>query len=161
MWSIAPLIATFAAISKGVTLAVIPVFMSGFGPLLVLIVSFFKKEAYWKISKIDILCGATSIFALVLWYITKNPDIAIIFSIVSDLFAAIPTVIKSWKYPETESSEAFIGGLLSAFTSYLAATKLDFASLAFSTYLIIINIILIILIEKKRILKSKHFLNNT
>jgi hypothetical protein len=34
LWSIAPLIGTAAAISDGVTWEVLPVFMSGFGPLL-------------------------------------------------------------------------------------------------------------------------------
>src|SRR5262245_153782 len=35
MWSVAPLIATVAAVVKGVTWAALPVFMSGFCPLLV------------------------------------------------------------------------------------------------------------------------------
>lgn len=50
LWSIAPLIATFAAISNGVRLSVLPVFMAGFGPLLVLIASFINKNRIgnWK-----------------------------------------------------------------------------------------------------------------
>ena len=35
MWTIAPLVATAASISNGVGWAVVPVFMSGFSPLLV------------------------------------------------------------------------------------------------------------------------------
>jgi len=51
LWSIAPLIATFAALSDGVKLSVLPVFMSGFGPLLVLLASFVNKKSYWKLEK--------------------------------------------------------------------------------------------------------------
>lgn len=155
MWSIAPLIAAFAAISSGVTLSVIPVFISGFGPFLILIVSLFKKGSYWEIGKLDIICGMISLFALILWYMTKNPVIAITFAIISDFLAAVPTILKSWKYPETESSITFMGGLFSALTSYAAIRTWNFTSVAFATYLVIINIVFILLIEQKRIFKKK------
>ncbi len=154
MWSIAPLIATFAALSTGVTLAVIPVFMSGFGPLLVFTVSLFKKDAYWKLTKFDFFCGALSLLALILWYITKNPIIAIVFSILSDLLAAVPTIKKAWNHPESESSMAFIAGILSAATSFFAIKELGFTSLAFPIYLILVNICIIYSIEKNNLFKS-------
>ncbi|MCX8074191.1 MAG: hypothetical protein N2749_01210 [Clostridia bacterium] len=156
MWSLAPLIATVAAISTGVTLSVIPVFMSGFNPLLILIVSLFKKEAYWKITKFDLSCGFFSVLALILWYITKNPIIAIIFAILSDFLAAIPTIIKAWKHPKTEASSVYAAGLFSAFTSFAAIKMWDFASLAFPTYLIIANILIILSIERKRFIKNSE-----
>src|SRR6476659_8048954 len=67
MWGIAPLIATAAAISKGVTWAVLPVFMSGFCPLMVLLSSFANRQAFWKLGKLDYVCGAFSALALILW----------------------------------------------------------------------------------------------
>jgi len=71
MWSIAPLIATIAAISKGVTWAVVPVFMSGFGPFIVFIFTLFNKQSYWKLEIFDYLCGIFSLLALILWGITR------------------------------------------------------------------------------------------
>ncbi len=50
MWSIAPLIAAIAAFSNGVRLSVLPVFMSGFVPLVIFVISLVNKKAYWKIS---------------------------------------------------------------------------------------------------------------
>lgn len=156
MWSIAPLIATFAALSSGVALSVIPVFMAGFGPLLVFIISLFKKEAYWKLQRFDYYCGSLSALALILWVITKEPIIAIVFSLASDLLASIPTLLKSYKNPETESSSAFLGGLLSAATSFFAIEKWNFPSLAFPIYLVLMNILIISSIERNRIFKRKH-----
>ncbi|MCL2280666.1 hypothetical protein FWC31_02160, partial [Candidatus Saccharibacteria bacterium] len=49
IWSTAPIIAAIAAISNGVSWAILPTFMAGFGPLLVFIVSFFNKKSYWKL----------------------------------------------------------------------------------------------------------------
>lgn len=139
MWSVAPLIASAAALSNGVTWAVLPVFMSGFAPLLVLIVSFLNKQSYWKLGTTDYICGALSVLALILWAITKEPNIAIIFAIASDGSAAIPTLIKSWRYPESESVSAYTTGLFNALTSFAAIQIFNFSSLAFPIYLVLIN----------------------
>jgi hypothetical protein len=150
MWSTAPFIATAAAVSNGVGLAVIPVFMSGFSPFLVLTASFFNKKAYWKLSSFDYLCGMLSSLALVIWFITKDPTSAIIFAIVSDALAAVPTLIKAWHNPETESAWPFIIGVFSPMTSFIVATAWGFSELAFPTYLIVINIILVFSMYNKK-----------
>lgn len=147
MWSIAPLIATSAAITNGVGLSVLPVFMSGFTPLLVFIVSFFNKNSYWKLSWLDYSCGIMSFLALVVWHLSRKPNYAIIFAIMSDGLAAIPTVLKAWKYPDTENIIAFVGGLLLAMSSFFAITAWDFSSLAFPIYLVVLNTIVIFAIK--------------
>ena len=62
LWSIAPLIAFFAMIKQGVGLEALSTFIVGFLPLIVFIASFLNKEAKWKIGKLDIVCGALSLF---------------------------------------------------------------------------------------------------
>jgi hypothetical protein len=151
MWSIAPLIATAAGLASGVSLAVIPVFMSGFGPLIIFILSFTNKKSYWKLERFDYLCGFFSLFALVLWGITKQPAIAIVFAIVSDFIAAIPTLVKSWKYPETETAAPYTTGLINALTSFGAIKMWGFTELAFPIYLIFIDSSLILAVVRKKI----------
>lgn len=150
MWSIAPLIGTAAGISDGVGLAILPVFMSGFAPLLVFIVSFKNKKAYWKLEKFDYVCGTLSALALILWGITKEPMIAIIFSISADLFAAFPTFKKSWKQPETESVEAYSTGIFNALTSFFALKTFAFSELAFPIYLVLLNSSLVLTIYRAK-----------
>lgn len=152
LWTIAPLIATFAALADGVRLSVVPVFMAGFGPLLVLLAFFVSKKSYWKLEKFDYLCGLCSLLALVFWGITKEPVIAIIFAIASDAFAATPTLMKSWKYPETETVAAYTTGLFNSLTSFTAIKMWSFAEVAFPVYLVIVNSSLIISVLRKRIL---------
>jgi hypothetical protein len=154
LWSISPLIATAAALSDGVRLAVLPVFIAGFTPLLVFFVSFINKKSYWKLWTFDYLCGLFSVLALILWAITKEPIVAIIFSIMSDGFAAIPTIIKSWKHPETETGSAYAAGILNAATSFAAVKIWYFTEIAFPAYLIIVNLCLAIFIYRKRIFKK-------
>ena len=154
LWSIAPLIATAAALFEGVTWAVLPVFAAGFGPLLVFIASFFNRNAYWELERFDYLCGIFSILALALWAITKDPSIAILFAIMSDLFAAIPTLIKSWRYPETENAAPFATGIFSGLTSFAAIHAWIFAAYAFPAYLVIIDACLVLAICRKRLVRS-------
>ena len=152
MWSIAPFIASAAALSNGVGWAVIPVFMSGFSPFLVLIASFFSKKAYWKTSSFDYLCGTLSGIAIILWYLTSSPNLAILFAIVSDALAAVPTLSKGWRNPETESAWPFMIGIFSPITSFLVATTWGFAELAFPIYLIVINVLLVFSVSKRKVL---------
>ena len=124
--------------------------MAGFGPLLVLLASFINKKAYWKLEKFDYVCGLCSILALALWGITKQPVVAIIFSILSDGFAAIPTLIKSWKYPETETVNAYAAGLFCALTSFVAVKMWSFSEVAFPVYLVLLNLSLTFFILRKK-----------
>jgi hypothetical protein len=149
MWSVAPFVATAAAVSSGVGWAVIPVFMSGFSPFLILTASFFTRKAYWKLSSFDYLCGVFSGLAIVLWYLTSNPNVAIVFAILGDALAAVPTFIKAWRNPRTESAWPFIIGVFSPMTSFLAASTFGFSDLAFPIYLIAINILLLFPIARR------------
>lgn len=154
MWTIAPMIATVAAIFDGVRWAALPVFMSGFVPLLVFLASFVNSKAYWKLEKFDYICGALSALALILWGITKEPLVAIIFAIASDGFAVVPTVLKSLKHPDTESVEAYTTGLFNALTSFFALSTFGVAELAFPIYLVLANSALIGGVYKGRMKKE-------
>ena len=154
LWSIAPLIATAAALSNGVRWAVLPVFTSGFCPLLIFIFSFVNKKAYWKLETFDYSCGFFSILALVLWAITRQPIVAIIFAIISDGFATVPTLLKSWKFPETETGFSYIASLLNSMTSFAAIKIWNFSSFAFPIYLVVFNGLIVLAIYRRNILRK-------
>ncbi len=151
MWSIAPLIAAAAEISNGVNWAVLPVFMSGFCPLLIFIASFFTRKGYWKLSKIDYICGVLSGLALLLWYLTKEPNLAITMAIASDAFAGLPTVIKAWSNPETESVWPYLTGIFAPMTSFAAAVSWSFSEIAFPAYLVMINLLMVLTMYRKKL----------
>ena len=150
-WSIAPFIATAAALSNGVGWAVLPVFMSGLAPFLVFVTSFVSKKAHWTLASFDYVCGAVSGLALVLWYVTEDPNVAIAFAIASDGLASIPTLIKAWKHPETEVAWPFMVGVFNASTSFLASTIWVFSEYAFPAYLIVMNTLLFFSAYKKKL----------
>jgi hypothetical protein len=150
MWTIAPFTASFASVSSGATWTAVPVFMSGLSPLLILLASFLNKRAYWKLSAFDYACGALSVLALVLWYVTDNPNVAIVFAIFSDALAATPTLTKAWYNPQTEFSWPFVVGVFSPMTSFVVAPAWTFSEIAFPAYLVVINILLVFSVLKRK-----------
>jgi len=149
LWAATPLIGTAAALAKGATWITLPVFAIGLCDLAVFVVSFVNPKAYWKLQLLDWACGLCSVLALVLWAITKEPNYAIIFAILSDGLAAVPTVVKAWQHPETESGFVYITSFISALTSFAAVRTWSFAEIGFPIYMLGINIVLVLTVYRK------------
>ncbi len=152
IWALAPLIATWLAVKAGAGLSILPVFMAGFNPVLVLIASFLIDKGYWKITKLDMFCGILALLSLVVWVATHSFSIAILFAILSDALAALPTLIKSWKYPETETAGAYLGGMVANILGLFIVTQWTFPIYFSGFYFIILNLVLVIFIYRKKIL---------
>jgi len=149
LWTLAPMIAFAAEIDKGVGLTSLMTFMTGFNPLLIIIASFLNKKSYWKLNKMDYVYGSISLFAIFIWQITGEGNLAILFSILADGLASIPTVIKSYRQPETESGLIFLFGMINAGITLLTIKDWTFAHWGFPVYIFLICVILYSLIKFK------------
>jgi len=149
LWMLAPLIAFSAMISQGVGVLALTTFISGFVPLLVFIASFFNKNSSWVLSKFDFVCGSLSLLGLALWLITKVGNIAIFFSIFADGLASIPTIVKSYKEPETESDLVYLMAVINSGIALLTINIWKFENYGFPLYLFILDILLVVLIRFK------------
>ena len=151
-WALAPLIAFFAQIKQGVGILAMTTFMAGFVPLLIFTASFVNKKAYWNLTKFDIGCGIFAAFGLIGWIATRNGNVAILFGILADGLAALPTLVKGYKAPLTEDYRLFLLGASSASITLLAITKWTFEYYAFPLYLLIITLMIsaAILIGRKK-----------
>ncbi|EKD85180.1 MAG: hypothetical protein ACD_38C00072G0007 [uncultured bacterium] len=134
LWTLAPLIAFAAQVTQGVGMSSLITFGFGFSPLLILIASFVSKKAYWKLGLFDFTCGFLSVLGLLLWYLTQVGNIAIIFAILADALAALPTMVKAFKYPETEDGWYYMAFAVSIILSLLTIKTWDFAHLGFPVY---------------------------
>ena len=146
LWAVAPLIAFAAELSGGVGWQALMTFAVGFIPLVVLAASFTNKQAYWAITPLDLHCGF-SVMALILWALTRNGDIAIVFSILADGLASIPTVVKSYREPGTESYSAYLATALSAGITLLTTTTWNFAHFAFPAYIFLMFTLIFVLVK--------------
>jgi hypothetical protein len=149
IWALAPMLAFSAEISKGVGIHSLMTFMVGFSPLLIFIASFLNSNAEWKLTKLDLTCGVLSIIGLIIWLILKEGNIGIFFAILADGLAGIPTIVKSYKFPETENYIGFLTAAISAALTILTIKIWDFAHFGFPVYIFLICILLTILIKFK------------
>jgi len=152
MWGTAPLIGTAAAIASGADgWAVVRVFLAGFMPLVIFLASFVNPNSYWRLEKFDLGCGALSIAALIIWAAADSPRSAIVLAAAGDGFAAIPTLTKAWRYPETETGAMFIGSFLSSILAMPSIPEWTIENAAFTLYLASASALMLVAVYRKRL----------
>jgi len=139
LWGIFPMIIFAAQKMQGVQDISWVTFAAGFTPLLIFLASFFNKDAYWETKPRDYVLMAAAIAAIIAWLITNQPNLAILFIIVADLCAGLPTVIKAVKFPETESWFAYALSAAGFGIGILAIQTFNFQNSAFVLYLFIME----------------------
>ena len=150
LWALAPLIAFGAMVGEGVSpLDGLMTFMVGFGPLMIFIASFVNEKSVWKITKFDVICGGLSVLGIIAWALTRTGNIAILFSVLADGLALLPTLVKSWKEPETENYVVFMNGAISAMITLFALKTYNFEHVAFPVYILAACSLLFVLIKFK------------
>ena len=155
MWSVAPFIGMAAALSANADYwATVRVFLSGFLPLLIFLASFFNPKSYWKLTLFDIICGVFSVLALIVWRLIDSPQLAILLAVAGDGFAALPTIRKAWKFPETETGITYLAGLVSVVLIIPSIPAWNIENSAFQIYLLIANALLFGAVYRKRIIFS-------
>ena len=140
LWSVAPMIGGFAQLASGVGLSTAVIFASSVMPLCVFLASFKNRNAYWKLETFDYGCGVFSLMAVLLWAITANPVVAIVFSLLSDILAAVPTIRKFVTHPETEDRRSYVLAAAGNLIGLLSIREYSFESVAFNAYLALMTV---------------------
>lgn len=109
----------------------------------------YAKFAWW-----DAACLALSLAALALWYASGEPLIALVFGIAADATAFIPTFIKSYHEPFTETPVSWLLFGLSGLAGVGAAGVIDFSSISFALYYFVANSSLWMLIVLRQRVKK-------
>jgi hypothetical protein len=146
LWAVAPLLATAVELDEGVGLRTLPTFMIGFMPLLVFVGSFHNPDSVWKIRRIDYACGLMSVVGTVVWLVTRNGVLAISAAIVADFLAGVPTLMKSWTHPETETVYTYVGAVLSMVILLLTIDHWTFDVAAFPIFIVCMGSIEVFLV---------------
>ena len=152
-WTLAPFVVLGGQVSQGVWAASLITFMAGFNPMLIFIASFWNKNSVWKLQKFDYLCGALALLGIILWQITKIGDMAILFGILADFIAAIPTFIKTYKFPQTENYKIYLAGIINAVITLLTIKVWELKNFAFAVNVLVICSLLCFLILRRRFIK--------
>lgn len=149
MWSLAPLVAFFAQLKSGVGIQSLMTLTVGLSPLCIFIASFFNKNSEWKLTKFDLTCGGLSFIGFIIYLITKDAVLAVALSIAADGLASLPTITKSFSYPETENGSPYLASAISAVLTMLTFKTWNFINAGFSVYIFIVCVIIFSLVHFK------------
>jgi hypothetical protein len=139
LWGVFPMVIFVAQRAQGVEGISWTSFVAGFTPLLIVAGSFLNRKAYWKSEPRDYGLMAAAIVGIILWAITDNPVLAILFSLLADLLAGIPTLIKSYRHPRSESWIAYAISAFGFGISLLSVQIFDLENTAFVAYVFAFN----------------------
>ena len=132
LWALAPLVSLSAAFSVDADIwASVRVLVGGLVPGVIFLGSFFNRKSYWQLTWFDWICGGLSLTALLFWQLASSPLIAVLLATAANTFASIPTFIKAWNFPETETRLIFINSFLSAVLIIPAIPVWNIANSAF------------------------------
>jgi hypothetical protein len=154
LWGLFPMIIFIAQRFQGVEGLSWATFVAGFTPFLVFGASFLNKKAYWKSRPMDYYIMIGGFVGIIFWAVTDNANLAIMFALLADLLAAIPTIIKCYSHPETESWLAYGISTLGFGLGVLAIPTFTFENYAFIVYLFAVNGIMSALAFRKPTKKS-------
>ena len=149
LWAAAPMIAFAAELDNEVGIEALFTLSVGLSPLLIFVASFVNKKSYWKLTRVDWAFGGLAVIGIVLWQLTGEANIAIFFAILADGLAAVPTILKSYKEPESENSTIFGLCIINAVITLLVIDVWDFAHYGFPVYILLVCSILFTLIQFK------------
>jgi hypothetical protein len=146
LWAVAPLLAAAVELSEGVGLRALPTFMVGFMPLLVFVGSFHNPASVWQVRRIDYACGAMSVVGTITWLVTRNGVLAICAAMAADFLAGVPTLMKSWTHPETETVASYAGAVISMVILLLTIDHWAFDVAAFPVFIVCVASVEVVLV---------------
>ena len=150
LWALAPLVSFSAAFSVDADIwASVRVLVGGVVPGVIFLGSFFNRKSYWKLTRFDWFCGGLSLTALLFWQLASSPLIAVLLATAANTFALIPTFIKAWNFPETETRLTFITSFLSAVLIIPAIPVWNIANSAFQIGLMLTTGALLVAVYRK------------
>ncbi len=150
LWALAPLVSFSAAFSVDADIwASVRVLVGGVVPAVIFLGSFVNRQSYWKLTWFDWICGGLSLAALFFWQLASSPLIAVLLATAANTFASIPTFIKAWNFPETETRLTFITSFLSAVLIIPAIPVWNVANSAFQIGLMLTTGALLVAIYRK------------
>ncbi|MFA6476457.1 MAG: hypothetical protein WCV68_03540 [Candidatus Paceibacterota bacterium] len=151
IWTILGVISFLSQMAKGADASLWLVGVQVLGDALIFILAiWYGMRGFAKRDKVALAFAGLS---LILWYITKEPAIALFLAIAIDASGAILTIIKSYEEPDTEPLLAWILTFLGGFFGMFAVGSWDWVLLAFPIYIFVINIAIVasILLGRKKV----------
>jgi len=136
LWALLTAIAFSAQLSAGASWSILILGALMFNMIIIATLAM-SGYGYNKYTSLDFACLGLAVAAIILWYLTAEPVLAIVLSVTASVLSAIPTFVKTYRDPHTELALAWGIAVVAAVLSLLSSTKWNIENLIFPTYLLI------------------------
>ncbi len=150
LWAVAPLIGFFAQLSAGVGLPAVLTLAAGLGPLIVVVSALVTRHSRSTIGSFDIACAVIAVAALIVWIGFDAAPTAVIFAVGADAAAALPTVRKAWRDPDSENLLFYVLVGLGATITLLTLDSWAPSDWAFAVYMLVLSLLLVAVVSTGR-----------
>lgn len=137
-----------AMLAEGSQWAVAILLANTLACFLIAIYSVIQKVGTWESSRYDLTFFGLGVVGLVLWQILNLPILALICAILADFCFGVPTLIKSWKDPSTETPFVWTMATLSGLLSLFALRNFSFMESAYPVYLFTFDLLVLLIVLK-------------
>ena len=135
LWGFIPFVTVAVQLRDHVGIQTVMTFSYFATAMAVLVTSFLARRGSWQVTPFDWACGGVCLAAVAVYAATLKGDLAISLLLTAEFFAAVPTVRKSWKAPETETWNVFLAGVVSSSITLLTVRHWTFPTYALSTWI--------------------------
>lgn len=122
-----------------------------FGPLIVAILSLRFGYAEW--TRLDTFCIVAAIISVIPWILSDNATITLIINLLIDMTGAIPTLVKTYREPETEDLTAWLIFFAANTLQLFAISMWNLAAL-YPIYLFFLAGAMVLFIFKGKLIKK-------
>jgi hypothetical protein len=143
MWAIFAITGGVSSIFAGQTVfEVFTTFTAGLTLLAICLATIFFRKGFIKFSKLDYTCLVLSLLGFIFWLTSGNPVFGLGFSILADLIAGLPTIVKAYQKPEQESYLPFMISFFAQSTLLLTLKNFNVFTLTFPVYLMLCSVVI-------------------
>lgn len=149
IWSIVSGVTFFGQYFKGAGIAALPTLVAEIFTIIIFLFSL--KYGFKEINKKDHYFLTAALLALLSWFITKDPTIAVIIVVIIDIIAFLPTIRKSLNAnAHNETAMLYAMNVLRHLITLYLLESFNIATALHSIAMIICNSLMVIFIVKKQ-----------
>lgn len=123
-----------------------------FGPLIVAILSLRYGYAEW--TRLDTICIVAAIISIIPWVLSDNATMTLVINVIIDSTGAIPTLVKTYREPETEDLTAWLIFFIANTLQLFAISMWNLAAL-YPIYLFFLAAAMVLFICKGKFTKKQ------
>lgn len=147
-WGCITALGASAMMAEGSTWVAVIVFANTISCFFIVFLSILNRVGVWQTTFFDWLFFGMGVMGLLLWQTLHMPVLALVCAIIADLAFGIPTIIKTYQDPASETPFVWIMASISGMLSMLTISVWAFYEVAYPLYLLLFDSLVLLLVLK-------------